>query len=79
MEIIHQHLKELLGGSQMICYRDRSFCGVSESCIYKSVCERVLTQEMLEEAKRLNLPISYFADTPMCYFGSSKQIAEESK
>lgn len=79
MVIISKPLKQLCGVLQMFCYRDRSFCGVSESCIYKSVCERVLTQEMLEEAKRLNLPISYFADTPMCYFGSSKQIAEESK
>jgi len=49
----------------MICYKDKTFCPYFILC--KNSCDRALTIDVKEEAKKSNLPIAVFTDFPECF------------
>lgn len=52
----------------MICFRDMTFCPYWEKCASGHKCFRALTDNVKEEAMRVNLPISVFKEEPEeCY------------
>lgn len=58
----------------MLCYRDRTFCQ-TPSCGNPD-CDRILTPEHEERAKRLGLPVAYavpcLSPTPDALKGDAK-------
>lgn len=51
----------------MICYRDRTFCGFYKNCLIGDLCLSALTQEEIEQASRIGLPIAQYIDRPDCF------------
>jgi hypothetical protein len=49
----------------MLCYQDKTFCPYLD-CIHKD-CERRLTLEIKQRAKRADSPICQFCEVPSCY------------
>jgi len=50
-----------------MCYKDRTFCGFSETCNDGKSCGRALTKAIKDRANELFMPISQFIDKPNCY------------
>lgn len=46
----------------MMCYKDRTFCAYSKNCRDAYKCDRAITEQLEEDAKKANL---YFS---MAYF-----------
>lgn len=51
----------------MICYKDRWWCGVSEGCSKASRCNRVLTKDEAQRADAMGLLVQYHYGRPDCY------------
>ena len=51
----------------MPTYKDKTFCPYGTICKDGSTCDRVLTPADVEEAMKLGLPISQFAQFPECF------------
>ena len=51
----------------MICYKDRWFCPFFKKCIAGKKCDRALTDEVIADAVRINLPINRITVEPECY------------
>lgn len=51
----------------MMCYADKTFCTYNIICKNSNTCNRILTEEIKQAAKKANLLISVFADFPECY------------
>lgn len=51
----------------MICYLDMTFCPYWEKCTKAQNCARALTQDVIEQAKMLGLPICRFSARPGCF------------
>lgn len=51
----------------MMCYADKTFCTYNIICKNSNTCNRILTEEIKQSAKKANLLISVFADFPECY------------
>lgn len=49
----------------MMCFKDRTFCLFYAECA--NPCDRALTPEIEEQAKKANLLISQYADIPDCF------------
>mgnify|MGYP001139949878 CR=1 FL=1 len=50
----------------MLCYRDRTYCRFTD-CADFDKCSRRLTESVKQAAKLLRLPISQFAERPVCF------------
>jgi hypothetical protein len=48
----------------MISYRDMTFCHRWAECADSEGCPRAITQEVLDDSKRVNLPLSVTLDFP---------------
>jgi hypothetical protein len=42
----------------MLCYKDKTYCNAWKECAKGKECDSALTEEVVEEAKYLNLDIS---------------------
>lgn len=51
----------------MLCYRDRTFCRYYKDCSDGNSCLSALTQEEIEMASRIGLPISQYTNKPDCF------------
>lgn len=53
----------------MLCYKDRTFCPkfIWKKCKNANSCDRVLTSEVKEKAKEVDLPICCFSKPPPCF------------
>lgn len=55
----------------MMCYRDRTYCPFSSSCLNATNCSRALTDEVKEAAYKWwgnqEAPICVYVDKPECY------------
>ena len=51
----------------MLCYKDRTFCPYWKNCSHGDTCVRALTDEVLEDAKRICLAIAQYGDEPKCF------------
>ena len=55
----------------MMCYKDKTFCDFFDCENFKN-CHRALTEEVVESANKLNMPICRFVhtnlgDKPECF------------
>ena len=51
----------------MIVYKDMTFCPYWKNCARANECHRPLTQEVVDGAKSIGLPIAQFAEVPECW------------
>ena len=51
----------------MIVYKDMTFCPYWKTCAKADDCHRPLTQEVVDGAKSIGLPIAQFAEVPQCW------------
>ena len=51
----------------MLCYKDMTFCSYYESCRNGVICDRTLTEEVVEAARKTGLNISAFMSKPFCF------------
>lgn len=62
----------------MICYQDRTFCSFYRECNDGAMCDRALTDEVLEDAKRWfgesGAPVSEFAYKPECFKSNKPEV-----
>ena len=56
----------------MLCYKDRTFCPYWKRCKNGDSCERALTDEVIENAKRICLAIAQYGDKPDCFSDKEK-------
>jgi hypothetical protein len=42
----------------MISYRDMTFCSLSSTCVWSDKCSRTITEQVIEEAKKVGLLLS---------------------
>lgn len=56
----------------MICYLDKTFCSFHKWCDEGQLCHRSLTDEVVEQAEKMELDICQFVDCPDC-FGENYQ------
>jgi hypothetical protein len=42
----------------MISYRDMTFCSLSSTCAWSDKCSRTITEQVIEDAKKVGLPLS---------------------
>ena len=51
----------------MICYKDRTYCPFHILCsVTTDECD-MLTDEIIEEAQKVNLPIAQYSGFPPCF------------
>lgn len=50
-----------------MCYRDRTFCKFYKNCMAGNVCLSALTNDVIEQASRIGLPISQYTNKPECF------------
>ena len=50
----------------MICYKDKTFCEYYKNCDAID-CDRALTEEVVQKAEAVGLPISMFIEKPVCF------------
>jgi hypothetical protein len=53
--------------AEMICYRDRTFCGFYKDCKNSKACIIKLLPEVQEDADKFGLPIAQYAEKPNCH------------
>lgn len=51
----------------MMCYKDRTYCNFFLLCKTGHDCDRALTNEVAEGAKKAGLYISQYAEFPDCF------------
>ena len=55
----------------MVCFRDMTFCSYYKKCKNGNCCDRSLTDEVRENAKKWwnsdNAPIAIFMECPDCF------------
>ena len=51
----------------MISYKDMTFCPFHRDCAKASTCQRPLTEEVIEKAQEVGLPITQFVSEPECH------------
>jgi hypothetical protein len=51
----------------MLCYRDRTFCRFWKDCKRGDVCIRKLTDEVIDKATAISLPICEYNEKPDCF------------
>ena len=51
----------------MICYRDMTYYPYYTDCAQGDSCHRALTQEVMDAAEKMELPICQFAERPKCF------------
>ena len=56
----------------MLCYKDKCFCSFYLDCKCGNKCHRALTQEVIDEANKCNMPIDRFIEKPSCFWEVGK-------
>lgn len=51
----------------MFCYKDMTFCAEYKFCINGELCDRALTEIMIDRAEKAGMPVCQFVDKPDCF------------
>ena len=58
----------------MLCYKDKTFCPFHQYCAHGDTCERALTDEVKEGAKKAGLYISSWCEEPKCFVDKQQGV-----
>jgi hypothetical protein len=51
----------------MMCYKDMTFCPFYDKCRDGKSCDRALTDKVVADSVRYDMPISRFVNQPDCF------------
>lgn len=51
----------------MFCYRDKTFCVYYKECINGQICDRALTEIVIDKAEKAGMPVCQFVKKPDCF------------